>query len=190
VETARDQLADIEERLQPRLVRARALERLDALFTSGTVPDPSPDGFCAGRPLMVSASPFADAAGRRLGELHMPWLGKAFDRRSSRGVNVLTRRARLPMRILWPSYVPERELADRIEAFPFRTWVGPAEVDPGTDVLKIDYDLEPNPHFVRRVLDELVQIDDRLYLGKVLLRRQLAYRPLGFFALWAGPQAT
>jgi hypothetical protein len=38
-------------------------------------------------------------------------------------------------------------------------------------VLKIDYDLNGNPLFtVRRVLDELVQIDDNLYLGKAHVR--------------------
>ena len=43
--------------------------------------------------------------------------------------------------------------------------------DPDRSVLKIDYDLEENPSLtVRRVLDELVQIDDNLYLGKAHVR--------------------
>jgi hypothetical protein len=34
-------------------------------------------------------------------------------------------------------------------------------------VLKIDYDLKENPSLtVRRVLDELVRLDDDLYVGK------------------------
>jgi hypothetical protein len=38
-------------------------------------------------------------------------------------------------------------------------------------VLKIDYDLEENPSLtVRRVLDELVQLSDDLYLGKAHVR--------------------
>ena len=123
--------------------------------------------------------------GRKLGEMHMPWLGKSFDSRSSRGVNVLTRRARPWMRVMWPSYVPERELADRIEAFPFRTSLGPGALDPETTVLKIDYDSKPNPEMVRRVLDELVQVGDGVYLGKVLMRWQFEFRRLGYFALRA-----
>jgi hypothetical protein len=38
-------------------------------------------------------------------------------------------------------------------------------------VLKIDYDLAENPGLsIRRVLDELVQVDDGFYLGKAHLK--------------------
>ena len=43
----------------------------------------------------------------------------------------------------------------------------PGLTDPDRTVLKIDYDLKENPSLtVRRILDELVQIDHNLYLGK------------------------
>jgi hypothetical protein len=39
--------------------------------------------------------------------------------------------------------------------------------DPDSAVLKIDYDLNGNPSLtIRRILDELVQLDRNLYLGK------------------------
>jgi hypothetical protein len=183
---ARAALDDIEGRLQPKVMRSQALARLDELFRAGRVPDSPPDGFLEGRPLAVSASELLDRLGRRLGEIHMPWLGKVFDREAGRGVNVLTQRARPWMRILWPSYVPERELAERIEAFPFRTWVGSGAVDPQVGVLKIDYDSETNPDLVRRVVDEVVELSDGLYLGKVLFRWRFVQRPIGFFSLRAG----
>ena len=114
----------------------------------------------------------------------MPWLGKSFDPQAMTGVNVLTTGARGPMRVVWPGYEPEREFADRIEAFPFRNRIAPGEVDPGVDVLKIDYDIAANPQFViRRILDELVQVEEGFYLGKILFRRQGAWRPIGFFTL-------
>jgi hypothetical protein len=92
------------------------------------------------------------------------------------------------MRTLWPSYLPERELADRIEAFPFQTWVGPSVAGSGVTVLKIDYGREPtNPNLVRRVLDELVQLEDGVYLGKALIRIKSSYREVGFFRLLALP---
>ncbi|MDQ3940892.1 MAG: hypothetical protein M3238_06055, partial [Actinomycetota bacterium] len=98
--------------------------------------------------------------------------------------NVLVKSARGPMRVVWPNYEPERELADRIEAFPFRTRVAPGELEPEVPVLKIDYNFEANPNLlIRRILDELVQIDDGIYLGKVLLRRQGAFKSIGFFSL-------
>jgi hypothetical protein len=55
--------------------------------------------------------------------------------------------------------------------FAFRTYVAPGLFDSDRPVLKIDYDLEENPSLtVRRVLDELVQLSDDLYLGKAHVR--------------------
>lgn len=132
---------------------------------------------------MTVARP-ADAAVRAIAAMYMPWLGKSFDRDAQRGINLLTPSAKTPMKVLWPSYEAEREMGDRIEAFPFRTRIDAGAVDPGLQVLKIDYDLEPNPSFIiRKILDELVQIDDGLYLGKILYRTKTAWRPTGFFSL-------
>lgn len=178
------ELAGIEESLQPGRVRQKALDRLDELFESASVPDPAPNGFLEGRPLALSISGFLDSAGRRIAaERRMPWLGKAFDSGAARGVNVLAAWARPWMRVIWPSYVPERELADRLEAFSFRTWVGPSAVGSGVTVLKIDYGREPNPRLVRSVLDELVALEDGVYLGKALIRARSGFRQVGYFRL-------
>jgi hypothetical protein len=86
--------------------------------------------------------------------------------------------------VLWRNYTPERVMADRVEAFPFRTRIDDGAVDPGVKVLKIDYDFDANPDFlIRRILDELVQVDDGLYLGKILFRTKRSWRPIGFFSL-------
>jgi hypothetical protein len=51
--------------------------------------------------------------------------------------------------------------------FTFRTYAAPGLADPDRTVLKIDYDLAGNPSLtIQRVLDELVQISENLYLGK------------------------
>jgi hypothetical protein len=55
--------------------------------------------------------------------------------------------------------------------FAFRTYVAPGLADPDRMVLKIDYNLDGNPSLtIRRVLDELVQLDENLYLGKAHVR--------------------
>lgn len=114
----------------------------------------------------------------------MPWLGKRFDAQANEGVNVLARSALKPMKLFWPSYEPVGTFTDRVEAFPFKTRLAPGAVDPELRVLKIDYDFDPNPSFIiRRVLDELVQIEEGLFLGKVLYRRKEEFRPIGYFAL-------
>jgi hypothetical protein len=52
-------------------------------------------------------------------------------------------------------------------------------------VLKIDYDLPQNPAFsIRRVLDELVQVADGVYLGKAHVKWWWgAWQPVAYFSL-------
>ena len=175
---------DVQQRLNPRAARREVAAELDEKFRSGSPPDPQPEGFLAGRLLTTTWWDPADALVARVARLYMPWLGKSFDTESSSGVNVLRTSARRPMKVLWPRYVLERELADRLEAFPFKTRMEEGAVDTGLKVLKIDYDFDANPNFlIRSILDELVQIDDGVYLGKILLRRKERFHPIGFFSL-------
>lgn len=181
---ARERLRDIEDRLDPDAARARALIELDEMFRQGRVPDPLPEGMLTGRLITTSVWGPLDSLTRRIAEVWMPWLGKSFDPAFMQGVNVVMKSARGPMRVLWPGYEPERELVDRIEAFPFRNRIAPGELDPDIDVLKIDYDFEANPNFlIRRILDELVEIEDGFYLGKILFRRPGSWASIGFFTL-------
>lgn len=180
----REKLSQIQASLQPKISREQGLEELARLFASGSAPDPHPAGFKLGELITMSVSRPSDAAVRAISSLYMPWLGKSFDPESQTGVNILKPNAKPPMRVLWPNYEPELERADRIEAFPFRTRVGPGEVDPDVQVLKIDYDFGANPDFlIRRILDELVRIDEGLYLGKVLFRTKKGWHPIGYFSL-------
>jgi hypothetical protein len=53
-------------------------------------------------------------------------------------------------------------------------------------VLRLDYrSVEENPATVRRVLDELVQIDHGLFLGQALFRRRGGLERVAWFALEA-----
>lgn len=180
----RNRLRGVEERSRPDVARESAIAELDEIFRSGGTPDPIPDGMLHGRLLTPSLWAPLDALGRRVAAMWMPWLGKTFDSASMTGINVLASNARGALRFLWPNYEPERDSGDRIEAFPFRNRVAPGELDPAVDVLKIDYDFEANPKLlIRRILDELVQVEDDLYLGKILLRRQGAWAAIGYFTL-------
>jgi hypothetical protein len=179
-----DQLSEIRASLEPKLMRGQALAALDDLFRSGAAPDPQPEGFLRGELITMSVSRPSDAAVRVISSLYMPWLGKSFDPSTRSGFNVLRPSAKGPMKVLWRNYTPERELADRLEVFPFRTRIEAGAVDPALQVLKIDYDSEENPDFlIRKILDELVQIDERLYLGKILFRTKRKWHPIGFFSL-------
>lgn len=179
-----DRLSEIRATLHPKVVRTHAIAALDDLFRGGSAPDPQPEGFKRGELITMSATRPSDAAVRGIAALYMPWLGKSFDPSTQSGVNILKPSAKGPMKVLWRNYTPEREMADRLEVFRFRTRIEAGAVDPGLQVLKIDYDSDANPHFIiRRILDELVQIDERLYLGKILFRTKRAWHPIGFFSL-------
>jgi len=98
----------------------------------------------------------------------LPWKGKSFDAAQSRGDNLFTRDSLLLAHVYWPLY---RGYVDdgpeTYRAFAFRTYLAPGLADPDRQVLKIDYDLPENPALsIRRVLDELVQVADGVYLGK------------------------
>jgi hypothetical protein len=181
------ELDELTDRLHPGLNRAATVRRLNGLFREGVPPDPSPDGFLRGRLIGTTVWGPLDAAVQRVARTWMPWLGKSFDSASETGVNRFDGSARVPMRILWPSYEPVVREDGRLEAFPFRTRLAPGEVDHEVKVVKIDYDFETNPGFIiRPILDELVQVADGLYLGKVLFRWRRTFHPIGFFSLRSG----
>lgn len=50
---------------------------------------------------------------------------------------------------------------------PFKTYTGKSISDPQIDVLKIDYNIPENPFYLRFILDELVEIEEGMYLGKL-----------------------
>lgn len=185
---ASERMEEAAARMQPGVNRALSLRDLDDLFRSGRVPDPLPDGFQPGRLLATSIWSPLDALLARIAMAWMPWQGKVFDREASMGVNRFDASARVPLRVVFPRYRPERDLGDELEAFPFRNRVAPGEVDPEVQVYKIDYDFEANPGFIiRRILDELVEINDGMYLGKILYRTSSRWHPIGFFSLERPP---
>jgi hypothetical protein len=178
------ELDDQADRLRSKVNRRLVLDRFGEVFRSGAAPDPLPEGFLLGRLLATSTWPWLDATGQRLADLWMPWRGKSFSPVSSMGLNRFARNARIPLKVVFPSYIPEFVGPDRVEAFPFRTRVAPGALDPGVKVLKIDYNFEANPNLIiRRILDELVQVGPGRYLGKVLFRVGDRFHPIGFFSL-------
>ena len=102
----------------------------------------------------------------------MPWLGKTFNAMQRSGDNIFSQDSYPVARVFNPFYT--NFVADgpkRYRCFAFRTYEAPGLADPDRHVLKIDYDLKGNPSLtIRRILDELVQLDANLYLGKAHVR--------------------
>jgi hypothetical protein len=161
-----------------------AHETLNRIFRLGGPPEPPLAGPLRGILVTPTIPSPAATVLRALTSAWMPWLGKRFDPGRQGGDNLLTASARVPTRILWPSYRPGELEGGRLAAFRFRTYTGPGTVDPDRETLKIDYDSDENPGLlIRDILDELVQVVPGAYLGKVLLRRGENWRLIGYFAL-------
>jgi hypothetical protein len=147
---------------------AQGLAALNSLFRAGWVPEPSPDGHYAGELLALDIATGLTALFQMITKRWMPWLGKTFDPSRQQGDNLFSNDSRLLARLFNPLYRGfAADSPGKYRGFTFRTYTAPGLSDPDRMVLKIDYDLEGNPALtIRRVLDELVQINESQYLGK------------------------
>jgi hypothetical protein len=166
--------------------RASALRDLEACFRDGEAPTDL-EGTTDGRLLTTTVGWGLDAIFGVLARVWMPWKGKSFDAEAKEGRNLFTDGAALPMRVLWPGYDERRpERPGRFSSFPFSIWEGRSRLAHGPDqVLMIDYARPDGPWLVRDVVDELVRIDEGLFLGQALLRWRGEHRRVAWFELRA-----
>jgi hypothetical protein len=170
---------------QLRLERNAGLRELEECFATGSAPD-GLRGLLRGRLLATTVGHGLDAAFEALARAWMPWQGKTFDPHRAEGRNLFSPAARRMMQVTLPAY---REMRDegraQVSAFRFLTSTGPSALDPSHDVLRIDYRaVAENPGWpVRRVLDELVAVEDGLFLGQALLLWRGKLRRAAWFSL-------
>lgn len=190
IETPRVAASDLEPaRVLLKKSHSEGWAALNVLFRDGKLPDPVPNGRYHGELLALDIAPGFTQFSQWLANLWMPWRGKTFDASQQRGENILTKDSYLLARLFNPLYQEfVTDTSDTYRAFAFRTYTAPGLADPDRMVLKIDYNLKENPAFtVRRVLDELVQIDNDMYLGKAHVhwwwRPKGAWQTVAFFSL-------
>ncbi|HET6597201.1 MAG TPA: hypothetical protein VFG81_16360 [Anaerolineales bacterium] len=155
-----------------RVNRSKGFAALNDLFRAGTVPDSLLDGRYAGELVVIDLTPSLTPFFQWITNKWMPWLGKTFDSSSQRGDNIFTKDSYGLARLFNPLYHGFiNDTSGTYRGFAFRTYTAPGLFDTDLTVLKIDYNLSENPSLtVRRVLDEVVQLDDHLYLGKAHVR--------------------
>lgn len=164
--------------------RKQADALLDDLFRAGS-PAYGLDGPTDGILVMTTTTALTDAALTALTSVWMPWEGKRFDAGTGTGDNRMTDEATVVSKVLWPLYSMKDSPAGKT-AFEFTTYVEPGKEDPDREVMVIDYaDVKGNPRLlIRSIRDELVELVDGAYLGKVLYRLPTrSYVKLGYFAL-------
>jgi hypothetical protein len=114
-----------------------------------------------------------------------PWTGKTFHADGSGGINRVKPWSWPIVAALLPGNQRKRVGAE-IESFGFRTTIKRGGVAPAVDVMAIEYDAPEfdNPAYLKRVLDELVEILPNTYLGRATWRRKDGgYDLVGYFAL-------
>ena len=151
-----------------RVNRAQGFAALNDLFRTGAAPEPRPNGRYAGELIALDIAPGLTQFFQWLTTQWMPWRGKTFNPVHQSGDNIFTRDSYLLARFFNPLYRGfTSDGQSTYRGFAFRTYTAPGLFDADRTVLKIDYNLKENPApTVRRVLDELVQLDEDLYLGK------------------------
>jgi hypothetical protein len=164
--------------------RAAALTELEACFLAAETPG-AIEGPTRGRLLTTTLGYGLDSITGGLARLWMPWKGKTFDPEAKEGRNLFSNSFRPIQWVLWPGYDIDSPESDRRYAtFPFTTWDGPSTfTSGGDDVLKIDYEHPQSPWLIRDVLDELIRIEEGLYLGQALLRFRGKLRRVAWFEL-------
>jgi hypothetical protein len=148
--------------------RAQGLAALNLLFRAGRLLYPHLDRRYAGELVALDIAPGLTELTQAITKLWMPWLGKSFSSARQQGSNLFSNDSRFLARLFNPFYRGfTADSPGTYRAFTFRTYAAPGLADPDRMVLKIDYDLKGNPSLtVRRVLDELVELAEGLYLGK------------------------
>lgn len=139
----------------------RSSSDLDSLYRTAVVSSTmhAADGPLVGRMLAVRGIP-----GRAAGPLRrwaasrsFMWEGKTFqaatDTRGS-GIN----------RVYVPRVFGHQNL------FPFNTSFGPSAID-GKPTLVLDYDIDVNPGYIRRIHDEIREVAEGLFLGPAMWKR-------------------
>lgn len=166
-----------------RLDRPLGLAEVEACFAGGKAAE-GLVGFRRGRLIATTCGYGLDGAFEAMARVWMPWRGKNFSRQAAEGVNLVTPGGRRAIRAAFPRYRGLGTDDEGTSAFRFITSIGPSVTLSGVSVLRLDYRDVENPSFpVRRVLDELVQVDDGLYLGQALMLWGGRLRRVAWFSL-------
>ena len=160
---------------------------LNEVFRAGE-PPPQFSGRFQGALVQLRIAPGLTELATALTRRWLPWRGKRFDASTQSGDNIFSRNSLRLARVIWPlyaGYVPDTP--DTYRAFTFQTRHETGLIDQDRKVLSLDYDVVGNPLAnIRRIRDEVVQVEDGSYLGKAHLHWYWgAWQTVAYFSLSA-----
>lgn len=167
-----------------RLDRPRGLIELERAFAEGSTPD-GLDGALRGRLVATTLGHGLDGPFEAMARAWMPWKGKTFAAAARDGRNLFTSGGDRAIGLAFRGYGGRGTDATGATAFQFASSAGPSVTHPEVEVLRIDYrHLAENPSWpIRKVLDELVQVSDDVFLGQALMGWRGELRRAAWFSL-------
>jgi len=166
--------------------RKKAMGALNELFRGGKPPDPALDGDYKGEVVAMDIAPVLTQSVDLVTGFWMPWKGKYFVPAENRGGNLFSEDSRTALRLVYPFYRGFEDYeTETFRGFGFETSVEKGMEDKDLDVFRIDYDNPESPALsIRRIVDELMQVADGVYLGKIHVKQWWgAWNMVGYFAL-------
>jgi hypothetical protein len=151
--------------------RAHGWDALHDIFNAARPPHSAVNGTYAGRFLAIRFFPVFTQLVNLVASTWMLWKGKTFDAEHNLGENILSRESYWPVRVVLPFYRGYTRVGPQTyQGFAFRTSFATSIGNPSKHVFRLDYDIPANPAFtVRRIMDELVQVDDDAFLGRAYI---------------------
>jgi len=160
---------------------ALSFDELESMYRAA--PEPSGlravDGRPKGRMLAVQSISRGVAGGwirAFAGSRSFVWDGKTFtshDDRHGEGIN----------RVQLPGVLGRQQL------FPFATRIEASAID-GRQAIVLDYDLDANPGYIRKIHDEIREVESGLYLGPAMWKAASGKVTVLWFALDTRTQST
>jgi len=155
--------------------------KLQEKFINGNTPTKL-DGFYKGRLDEIINTNFLETLGKMLLSMFLPWKGKWFDAKGNCGDNILPSYLIPFLKLkIGKNFEIKKEFGG-VHMFTFKTSIQKGLKD-DIRVLCLDYNIPQNPPFVRKVIDELVEVGKDSYLGKAHIKEGNSFRTIAFFSL-------
>jgi hypothetical protein len=167
---ARQRIREVREILKHDHVAA--LNELEDIFQDGVAPASLLDGRFSGQIITTTYQPSMNALVRFVINNVFSWKGSSFDIETATGNNLVAHNMSWLVKLMaGRGRCAQSESPKRFHAFEFETHFGTSLHYPDHEVLIADYCTDSNPAPLNRVVNEIVEIGDGYYLGRLLMRQ-------------------
>ena len=157
-------------------------QTLQKEFMQGTVPNKL-EGFYKGKIEEIYPTGAAESFIATINNIWTPWQGKCFYL-NGRGDNILSPILMWATRIRFGDFFNNESTDGRFHAFPFQTTISSSIFDE-KPVLQLAYNLPQNPKAISGIIDEIVWVGDKAYLGKMYVKSTDSYALKAWFRLFS-----